>query len=126
MAKKIFLISFLVLLFFSLIPNLVSARLVPECTGEGGRCTWADFETMINNILYFLVWDIAPVIAVLMFTIGGIVFLCAGGSPNLKSLGKNVMLAAVIGAVIVFGAYAIIRFILNAIGYTGHHPFLPT
>ena len=118
MNKKIFLISLLFLVFFSLIPNLVVANgLVPACGGEGQPiCGWVHFEEMIGNIIGFILFTIVPVIAGLMFTIGGIVLLCAGGNPQLQGLGKKIMLTTIIGMVIVFGAYAIIKFILIAIG----------
>ncbi len=118
MKKKIFLVSLLFLVFFSLIPNLVVANgLVPACGGKGQpMCGWVHFEKMIGNIIGFILFTIVPVIAGLMFTIGGIVLLCAGGNPQLQGLGKKIMLTTIIGMVIVFGAYAIIKFILIAIG----------
>ena len=121
MKKKIFLVSLLFLVFFSLIPNLVIANgLVPACGGKGQpMCGWVHFEEMIGNIINFILFVIVPVVAGLMFTIGGIILLCAGGSPNLKSLGKNIMLTTIIGMVIVYGAWAIIDFILKAIGHPG-------
>ena len=117
MVKRIFLISFLILVFFSLVPNLVTAALV-TC-GDNGACTWADFEEMIGNIVHFILFTIVPVVAGLMFVIGGIVLLVSGGSPELKNLGKNIMLTTIIGTVIAYGAWVIIDFILKAIGHSG-------
>jgi len=124
MVKRIFLISFLILVSFSLVPSLVAANgLVPECGGRGQpRCEWKHFEEMIGNIVNFILFTIVPVVAGLMFVIGGIVFLVSGGSPNLQSLGKKIMLTTIIGAAIAFGALAIIHFILKAIGYIGKLP----
>ncbi len=118
MVKRMFLISFLILVSFSLVPNLVTANGLVPC-GDNGRCTWADFEKMIGNIVGFILFTIVPVVAGLMFVIGGIILLVSGGSPELKSLGKKIMITTIIGTVIAYGAWVIIDFILKAIGHRG-------
>jgi len=71
---------------------------------------------MAGKIYNFIVKDIATPLAVLAITIGGILMLISAGNPNLLSLGKKIMYAAIIGLVLVWCSYLIINFILTTIG----------
>lgn len=134
MVKKVLLISFLVLVFFSLIPDLTWAKndilpankyipIIRPCTGKildkksgEKKCTWNDLEDVINRIIGFILFMIVPPIAVLMLVIGGIIILVSAGDPNLKGLGKQIIKVTIIGLFIAYGSWVIIRFILMAIG----------
>jgi len=123
MVKKVLLISFLVLVFFSLIPDLdlsaanpCSVNLVGNPDSKTGRYEIKQFKEMLQRIVDLILFCITPPIAVLMLVIGGIIILVSGGDPNLKSLGKKILIATIIGLFIAYGSWAIIRFILIAIG----------
>jgi hypothetical protein len=53
-------------------------------------------------------------LAFLMFVYGGFLWLTAGGAADRISKGKDVMKWAVIGLILVFGSYALVRFVLQA------------
>lgn len=55
-------------------------------------------------------------IALLMFVYGGIMFLISGGSSEKVTKAKGIIIAAVVGIIIVFSSYLIIKFVLGAIG----------
>ncbi|MDP2741293.1 MAG: pilin [bacterium] len=81
------------------------------------QCQLYHFFILLNNIFLFLVkWTATP-LAVLMLTIGGIMILISGGNPQLYSKGRELIKWAIIGLVLVFGAWVIIQFILTAMGY---------
>lgn len=134
MVKKTFLTFFLILLFFSLIPNSASAVnplvFCPEissyglvqCGGEDQEaCGFQDFFDMIKRVIQYLLYCIIPPIAILILTIGGIILIVSGGSPNLKSLGNRILFYTIIGLFIAYGSWLIIDLILKAIS----HPGLP-
>ncbi|MBU0649438.1 pilin [Patescibacteria group bacterium] len=54
-------------------------------------------------------------IALLMFIIGGFIWLTAAGSADRITLAKNILVWSIIGLVVIFSAYAITRLILTAI-----------
>lgn len=111
--KKIFLI-FIVLLLLT--PALIKADGLVKCDTN---CTFQDLldliPAIVNGILY---WIVIPG-AALCLAIGGIMLLISGGSPNLASLGKKILLATVIGMVLAFGSWIIVNFILKTIGAPG-------
>lgn len=55
-------------------------------------------------------------ITLLMFVYGGVMFLISGGSSEKVTKAKGILTAAVIGLIIVFSSYLIIKFVLGAMG----------
>jgi hypothetical protein len=51
-----------------------------------------------------------------MFVYGGISFLIAAGSSEKVTKAKGIITAAVVGLIIVFSSYLIIKFALSALG----------
>lgn len=54
-------------------------------------------------------------IALLMFVYGGFLFLISSGSPKLVEKGKEIMKWAVLGLVVIIGAYMIVSTIVGAL-----------
>ncbi|MBU3934723.1 pilin [Patescibacteria group bacterium] len=117
--KKTFIIFFL--LFFLLAPIYISAqdatpKGIVRCGGPDNLCTLNDLLGLPKIIGTWLL-NIVTALAVFFIIVGGIVLLASGGNPERKNLGKKILLAAVIGVVLAFGARAIINFILSTLGY---------
>ncbi len=55
-------------------------------------------------------------LALLMFVYGGVVWMTAGGSQEKITKGKKIFTTAVLGLVIIFGAYTILNAFFAAIG----------
>ena len=55
-------------------------------------------------------------LALLMFIYGGVMFLISSGSSEKITQAKNILVAAVIGLLIVFGSFLIIQFVLKTVG----------
>jgi len=55
-------------------------------------------------------------LALLMFIYGGVMLLISSGSSEKITQAKNILVAAVIGLLIVFGSFLIIKFVLKTIG----------
>jgi len=53
--------------------------------------------------------------ALLMFTFGGVMFVIAAGNQDRVQRGKNIMVAAAIGIVIILGAWVMVNFVLIAL-----------
>ena len=122
--KKIVLIIFLSLLFFSLIVNSAQAKgrkncptegLVP-CGTEGCPCQLCDFFVMLDGIIDFLLIKIVPSLAVLMIAIGGGMYIISQGNPEMLSKAKSLFTSVVIGLLIIYSAYLIIGMFLWGIG----------
>ena len=124
--KKIILVFLLLALVF--LPGLSFAKeeTIVQC-GNGNPsdpgfrpCGIGDFFGMLVRIFNFIVKWIASPLAIIMLTIGAVMLMASAGNPGLAGLGKKTMGAAIIGLILVWGAYLIIDFILKAIGYTGN------
>jgi len=55
-------------------------------------------------------------LALIMFIYGGITWMTAAGNEQNVTKGKNIIIWATLGLVIIFSSYAIVRFVLQAIG----------
>ena len=121
---KNFAILFLCILFFeivmvSVMVNSVGAQvLVPLPSGvedergdARGTYTICDMFKLIKNIANFIV-ILAPVIAGLMFLIGGFIILTAGGNEGKVKQGQGMMTQALIGILLIFGAWVIVNTVI--------------
>lgn len=67
-------------------------------------------------------------LTLIMFIYGGFLFLTSSGSSEKVSKAKGVLVAAVIGLIIVFSSYLIIKFALGSVGvkWNGGDTILPS
>ncbi len=75
--------------------------------------------TLINNVIYFILFVLAVPIAAIMFFYAGFELVTSGGSTEKRGIAKKVFINAVFGLVIAAGAWLIIREILLILGYKG-------
>lgn len=73
-----------------------------------------DIRTIIGRVIKAAL-GISGSIALLMFVWGGMLWLTSGGSPERIKKGKDAIVWAVLGLVLIFGSYAILNFVLGAI-----------
>jgi magnesium-transporting ATPase (P-type) len=74
-----------------------------------------DFETLINNIINFIFYA-ALAIVPLVVVIGGFNILTSGGDPKKVETGKNIIIYALVGLIVVMLAKDIITVIRNVLG----------
>ena len=77
-----------------------------ELLGNNGTCT-----NLANTILY-----IVGLVSVVMLIFGGLRYVVSGGDSKKVTDAKNTVLYAIIGLIIAILSYAIVNFVLNAIG----------
>jgi len=114
--KRILLITLLLSLI--LIPIVINAAGLVPCGNPGEpACGIKDFFTMLSKIYDFLVLYIATPFAILGLTIGGVLLLISAGNPGLAQKGKDALKFSIIGLILAFGSWLIIRTLLSSMGY---------
>jgi len=91
----------------------------PDCP-----CNFCDIFKLIHNIVNFLLLPcslnnnipLIPAIAGLMFVIGGLYLLIAGGRPEMFSKAKSILTATIVGLVIIFLAWVFLNTFFDYIG----------
>jgi hypothetical protein len=79
----------------------------------------------INDLLAILlkqttiVFRLIGTAAFLFFVYGGFTIILSFGNPEKVQQGKQILTAAIIGIIIIFGAYILVKFILDTLGATG-------
>jgi len=76
-----------------------------------------DFVVLAINISKWILGMVGS-LALIMFVYGGILFLISSGGSEKISQAKKIILAAVIGLIIVFTSYLIIKFVMGTMGLT--------
>ncbi|PIT94513.1 hypothetical protein COT98_03300 [Candidatus Falkowbacteria bacterium CG10_big_fil_rev_8_21_14_0_10_39_9] len=123
--NNILLLAIVFLVVLGFLPYLASAAgiLPPESGGgcdptQTGRCgnyTLNDGVQLMVNVAHFIL-GIVGSLALLMFVIGGFMFLISAGNSKSVDKGKQIVIGAVIGLIIVFCSYMIIQFSMSALG----------
>jgi hypothetical protein len=83
------------------------------CFNEG-RCQIADFFIVGNSVIK-LILGISGAVMLLMVIYGGFIWLASGGNSGMVDKGKKVLIGAVVGLIIVFGAYTSMQFLVAAL-----------
>ena len=111
--KRIFLIIFLTLFLFPLPAQAICSVTIVPCGGSDDPCTFCHFFELFNNILELILTCLVPIVAGLMFVLGGLYILVSGVSPETFAKGKTIVTAAVIGLVIIFTSYVVLNSFLE-------------
>lgn len=97
------MLAFIVLATVNNIPTEVQP--IP---GGGGLSVAEIITAVINFILQF-----AAALAVLMIVLGGIRYITSAGNEDALKQGRNIVLYAIIGLVIIILSFVIVNFILT-------------
>ena len=126
---KIFKFSIILLLVFNIFSiailtvsaeGLLPERTGPECPDKSSNCgnyTLNDMARTAITISEFIL-GIVGSLALLAFVAGGLMWMLSAGNPELVTRGKQTIIGAVIGLVVVFTSYTIIYFIYKSLGIT--------
>lgn len=80
-----------------------------------GSCELRDFVMLLINTSKFIL-GLSGSVALLFFVYGGVTFLVSGGSQEKVTKGKQTLIGAAIGMIIIFTSYTIINFIISSLG----------
>jgi hypothetical protein len=129
MFKKIIFFSLFLSLGFLIITTPLKTAIAtttsiidPSATGTAGNQPYTDGNYSLNDILIIAIgasrWILGIVgsLTLIMFIYGGFTFLISAGSSDKVGQAKKIIVAAVIGLLIVFSSYLIIKFALASLG----------
>lgn len=95
---------------FAGLPSLVPE----ECTGNAVNCNLDSIETLAGN-LAAVILGISGSIALLMFVIGGFLYIFSGGNPERVTRATKILTSSVIGLALILAAGVIVKFVLQAL-----------
>ena len=121
MTKKMTKIFFAITIIIILCPNLALAG----CTGasSGSSVEICDPlgntspEVLIGNVIN-AVMGVVGSLALAMFIYGGFTWMLAAGNDQRVQKGKDILLWATIGLIVIFSSYALVRLVFTGIGLT--------
>ncbi|MFA6306501.1 MAG: pilin [Patescibacteria group bacterium] len=83
---------------------------LPNPLGEGKT----DIPTLLGKIVSSVLGVVGS-LALVMFIYGGITWMLSAGNQEQVTKGKNILIWATVGIVIIFTAYALVRFVLTTV-----------
>lgn len=96
---------------------------LPECAFDG---SCADVNKLLELVINIGKWffSIIGSLAFVFFVYGGFTMILSFGSAEKFKKGQQVLVAAVIGMIIAFGAYALVNFLLTSLGVSDSFIFV--
>ncbi|MEK7102533.1 MAG: pilin, partial [Patescibacteria group bacterium] len=95
------------------LPLIAHAGLLPECAKQAGGCITLDSAIQLGvNYGRFLL-GLSGSVALVIFVWGGFLMLTSAGNPKKVQGGKDKMVAAIIGLIIIFSAFTVVKFALT-------------
>ncbi|MEI6596626.1 MAG: pilin [bacterium] len=98
-----------------LLPDKQSAGACPAGTTNCGNYTLNDIVSVALKISTFIL-GIVGSLALVAFVTGGLMMMLSAGNPEWVTRGKQTIIGAVIGLVIVFTSFMIIQLVYSALG----------
>ena len=138
--KSLFITSLFSVLFFfgiftihtsPLVENtLAQGGIMPAATGDttcedGAYCgdyAVSDMVTLVINIAQ-LILGLVGSLTLIMFVYGGVMFLISAGSSDKIAKAKKIIVAAIVGLIIIFSSWIIIKFVADSLGAQGKFSF---
>ena len=115
--KRLVLVSIFFFLFISFVP--VHAALVTCGNTAGDPCTFDDLFATVNEVINFVLFSIVPPIAVITLVIAAINLMTSSGDPGKLEAAKKTLIWIILGLVVVYGAWAIVKGFITALGGGG-------
>lgn len=131
MLKKVLISSFLVSALFFINTQTLLAQNNNGQEQEGSQVStivdtkhagYAKGNYSINDLMGVVIrvskyiLGIVGALTLLIFVYGGIMFLISAGNQESVKKAKDILTAAIVGLVIVFASFLIIKFVLSALG----------
>ena len=100
------------------------SKFIPQCvldaptgnpTDEGGCRSISIYIILMFNVVNYL-FGIVGALALLFFIYGGFTMILSRGNAEQTQKGIAIISAAIIGLVVVFGAYMLVRFLGTVVG----------
>ncbi len=123
MFKKIFIFFsvfsiFLVFSFSSALAQTSADQPVETISGVvslSNPLGTSSIPTLIGRVIDSVL-GIVGSLALVMFVYGGLIWMTAAGNEQSVTKGKNILMWATIGLVVIFTSYALVKFVIQAIG----------
>ena len=94
------------------IDNPLGNKVNDPTTGE------PSFNVLIGQIIN-AVLGIVGSLALVMFIYGGLTWMLAAGNSEKVTKGKNILVWAAVGLIVIFSSYAIVKFVLTSLKASG-------
>lgn len=105
-----------VLLLFVSTPFVLSAAGLVPCDGSTtSPCGFSQFVLLIQNVINFLMFDVAAPLAAIVFAWAGIIMFTAGGSPEKIKQATEIFQWVLIGILVALSGWLVVSTIMGTL-----------
>lgn len=83
---------------------------------EAAECGFCHFFALLSNITNWIIFRMAPTIAILMVVLGGFVLATSRGNPGQSQKGKDILIWTFAGLVVIFVGWMVVNSIFTGLG----------
>ena len=131
---RTFFLSFALLVSFtafSFVPlqsalAVAATGIVPDCNTTRDAngafvqpCNFSQVAKLINNVIHFLIFDMAMPIAAIVFMYAGFHLITGAGNPTKREHAKAIFWKVLLGLCLALASWLIIKWIMEGLGYVG-------
>lgn len=80
-----------------------------------GQCTFCDLFKLIQNVYDFIVFTLAPPVAILSVAVAGFIWFTSAGSEAKAKKARDILMTVALGLVIMYTSWIVINFIITFI-----------
>lgn len=115
-ALAVFAFVFFLLPVYALaFPGIGGDPLIP-CGLQGqDLCNFCHVFQLVQNIYNFIIFVIAPPIAVILVAVGAFFWLSAAGSEGQVTKGRKILISVVWGLVVVYVSWLLVNFVITLV-----------
>lgn len=95
-------------------PPTSPTELLNQTANKSGQTQTRSLTDIIGNIIQWIL-GLVGVVLLIMFIYGGVLYATSAGNEDKVETGKKVMLYAIIGVVIIALAFALTRYVIDAL-----------
>jgi len=85
---------------------------------EAAECDFCHFFYLLKNIIDWIVFRIAPVLAVLLVVFGGFILATSRGNPGQSQKGKDILIWTFAGLAVIFVSWLVVNSLFAGLGVT--------
>ena len=114
MKKRILIILIILLAVFILAHTVSAVGLLPITKGTTATSPGGAIAEMIGWVIT-AVLGVVGAIALVLFVYGGLMMIISGGSSEKINKGKEILIWATIGLLVILGSYMLVSFVIFAV-----------
>ncbi len=104
-------------LFIFILPITSFGAGLVSCDGVTVKCDYDAFIELVNNVIKFIMVNLALPLAAIAFAYAGFLFLTSAENPGQRTQAKSIFTNVLIGLLLIGTAFLLVKLVLEILKY---------